>query len=88
MQFDVISTVDDPQNGEPLLQPAMRAGQRLVSATPLSRLREYAAAHRSRLPLYLRSLEAEGAYPVRVSPALELLTRMTDEANEKEKNGT
>jgi len=84
MQHDLISTVDDAQSGESLIQPVMRAGQRLVPAAPVRRLREHAAAQRSRLPLYLCLLETETAYPVIISTALQALTRKTDKVSEEE----
>ena len=75
----ILTLEDDPQEGEPLIQPVMRAGQRLNAATPLTALRERAHNQLTRLPQGLRTLEKGPDYPVQVSPALRDLAKAVDE---------
>ena len=78
MTGDILTLEDDPQQGEPLLQLVMRAGQRLHPAPPLSEVRQYAAAELARLPEYLRRLETEPPYEVSIARALHELTDAVD----------
>ncbi len=75
---DLLTTADDKQPGEPLLQSAMRAGRRLAPSPQLAAVREYAAAQLARLPPALRSLDPAPAYPVAVSEKLRDLARQVD----------
>lgn len=75
---DVLTLVDDPQEGEALLQPVMRAGRRLKTPPSLIDLRKRAAAELARLPEPLRLLEEGPAYPVGISAALQKLAREVD----------
>ncbi|MBZ0160922.1 nicotinate phosphoribosyltransferase [Candidatus Methylomirabilis sp.] len=79
MSGDILTLEDDPQEGEPLIQPVMRAGKRLADATPLTALRERARSQLARLPHRLRTLEKGPDYPVQVSPALRDLAKAVDE---------
>ena len=79
MSGDILTLEDDPQEGEPLIQPVMRAGQRLNAATPLTALRERARNQLARLPQGLQTLEKGPDYPVQVSPALRDLAKTVDE---------
>ena len=69
---DVIGRHDEGCEGEALLRPVMRGGERLEAGrVGLQRAREYARDERGRLPESLRSLAAaEIPYPVEISPAL------------------
>ena len=69
---DAIAAADERLDGEPLLAPVMRGGERLEEgAEPLARARERAAAEIARLPERLRRLEpASPPYAVEVSAAL------------------
>ena len=78
MCSDILTLEDDPQEGEPLIQPVMRAGQRLNAAAPLTALRERARNQLARLPQGLRTLEKGPDYPVQVSPALCDLAKAVD----------
>src|SRR5215211_7251280 len=75
MRGDVIAAADERLEGEPLLRPAMRAGQ-LVGTDSLEEIRERSAAQLAALPEELRRPSGEGApkpYPVRYSERLEAL---------------
>jgi nicotinate phosphoribosyltransferase len=79
MQEDVLTLEDDPQAGEPLIQPIMRGGHRIASLPALAESRARAAADLARLPDALRRLEGGVRYPVHVAPALVTLARRVDE---------
>lgn len=70
---DVIGRYDEPSDGEPLLQPAMRHGRRLTEArVPLDESRRRAETELARLPETLRSLEpVPEPYAVEISAALQ-----------------
>lgn len=78
MKADVITTEEDLQEGEPLIQPVMKDGQRLQSVEPLSKARERAAQQTAQLPAHLRALATQPHYPVSISAALEALARAAD----------
>jgi nicotinate phosphoribosyltransferase len=72
---DVVTLIDDepPEGAEPLLEPAMGAGRRLVPGS-LESARERAAAQRGLLPPAQRALEPR-PYPVEIAPSVEELRR-------------
>ncbi len=70
MESDVLTIEGDAQAGEPLIQPVMRAGRRLLTAEPLVRLRERCARERTRLPEHLSLLETQPHYVVDRAKAL------------------
>jgi nicotinate phosphoribosyltransferase len=70
----------EDSRGEPLLRPAMRQGQRLHPAEPLMVARERLRHQLDRLPVALRSIEAEAAYPVLISEGLRQLAERMDAA--------
>ena len=76
---DVVTTLDDHQSGEPLLQPVMTEGRRLAPARKLTELRQRAATQLSLLPDSLRSLESDRPYDVQISQALQDLARTVDQ---------
>lgn len=76
---DLLTLIDDRQEGEALLQPVMRAGRRLVPFPSLAASRERAAAELARLPESLRRLEEATPYPVRVSASLQRLAQEVDQ---------
>jgi nicotinate phosphoribosyltransferase len=78
MSGDIISLADDPQQGTPLLQLVMRAGQRLHPSPPLAAIRQYAAAELALLPDHLRQLEVDPSYAVSIAPALHGLADAVD----------
>ncbi len=78
MAGDILTVEDDPQEGQALIHPVMRAGRRLGPAVSLAELREHAAAELARLPGPLRRLRNTPPYPVTISPALHDLARTVD----------
>ncbi|MBZ0169084.1 nicotinate phosphoribosyltransferase [Candidatus Methylomirabilis lanthanidiphila] len=79
MRSDILTVEDDPQEGEPLIQPVMRAGKRLQASVPLAAIREHARNQLTRLPHALQALEKGPDYPVHVSTALRDLAKAVDE---------
>jgi len=77
MAGDRLSTENDRAQGEPLLQPVMRAGRRIAPSPTLAEIRETAARTLARLPEPLRRLEAYD-YPVEVGEPLKRLAREVD----------
>ena len=75
---DVLTLDGDRQDGEPLLEPVMRAGRRVGPPVPLVASRARAAADLARLPEPHRRLEARASYPVQVAPALRALAATVD----------
>jgi nicotinate phosphoribosyltransferase len=76
---DVLALATEPQEGEPLLVPAMRAGRVVEPRDTLARARERAHDQVVRLPEALRSLEpAPAPYPVVVSDGLRTLAAQID----------
>jgi nicotinate phosphoribosyltransferase len=80
MRADILSLENDPQEGEPLIQPFMKGGRRIRASEPLSKLRERALEQINRLPRSLRQLEHEPDYRVTVSDAIRNLAREVDAA--------
>jgi nicotinate phosphoribosyltransferase len=76
MVEDSLTLESDRQPGLPLLQPVMRGGRRVASLPSLTQSRQFAISELERLPARLRELApASPPYPVRVSGALEGLTK-------------
>jgi nicotinate phosphoribosyltransferase len=64
----------------PLLRPVLRGGARVAAAPSLDAIRAHARAEMATLPDALRALRDAPAYPVRPSPALEVLAAEFDRA--------
>ncbi len=79
MREDVLTLESDPQDGEPLVRPVMRAGRRIAPGPSLAESRARATADLARLPERLRRLEGGARHPVQVSPALVALAHEVDE---------
>jgi nicotinate phosphoribosyltransferase len=77
--YDTVTTLNDHQPGEPLLQPVMAEGRRLVPSQKLTELRERAATQLARLPDSLRGLECDHPYDVRISRPLQDLAQVVDQ---------
>lgn len=77
MLRDILSTADDVQEGQPLLQPVMRAGRRLAPAPTLSEIRQRAARDLALLPQPLRELRPH-IHPMEVGDGLIRLTEDVD----------
>ncbi len=79
LDHDVVTTLNDHQTGEPLLQPVMTEGRRLVPAQKLAELRQRAATQLALLPDSLRSLEGDHSYDVQISQPLQDLALAVDQ---------
>jgi len=77
-ECDTLTLCDDVPEGEPLLEPVMRGGQRLATPLPLATIRGHAAMQVARLPEALRALDPAPAYPVAVGEPLKALAREID----------
>jgi nicotinate phosphoribosyltransferase len=82
MAGDLIALEDesDPDGGEPLLRPVLRAGTRVDTLPALDDSRATAARNLAALPDPMRALAAETSYPVAVSDRLRALAAETDRA--------
>lgn len=78
MAEDLLTLESDPQEGEALITPVMRAGRRLAPSPSLTESRRRAAAELDRLPESLRRLEEATPYPVRISASLQALAKEVD----------
>jgi nicotinate phosphoribosyltransferase len=78
LREDVLTIESDPQVGEPLLRPVMRAGRRVGPSPSLAEIRARAAAELAGLPPALRGLEPAPPFRVRIAPALLALAAEVD----------
>jgi nicotinate phosphoribosyltransferase len=78
MVGDILTLENDPQPGEPLLHPVMRAGQRLGPSPGLGEIRQHAADELARLPEHLRQLQVDPPYPVAIAQSLHDLADAVD----------
>lgn len=78
MQGDLLTVVNDAQDGRALIRPVMKGGQRTHQPEALSIIRERAAANLSQLPDFCRAMMPSEAYPLTVSPTLEQMIQDTD----------
>ena len=78
MVGDLLTLEGAPQDGEPLLHPVMRAGERLGSSPPLREIRQHAAVELARLPEHLRQLQVDPPYPVAIAQSLHDLADAVD----------
>lgn len=79
LQSDTVALErDDPQPGEPLIQPFMHAGRRLQPQPSLHALRSRTLTGYQRLPAAMTVLESAPAYPVAISDALKALAAQID----------
>ncbi|HEX5419768.1 MAG TPA: nicotinate phosphoribosyltransferase, partial [Gammaproteobacteria bacterium] len=75
---DVVTLLDDPQPGQPLLEPIMRGGRLLAPLPDLNTARERTAANLATLPEPLRALDSHAEYRVEMAPALRALAEGLD----------
>jgi len=81
MAGDTVDLQRERSEGNPLLQPCMRNGQRIGPATELGEIRSYAATQLLALPKTLRGLESPSeAYRVEISLRLRALAAEVDSA--------
>jgi nicotinate phosphoribosyltransferase len=76
---DVLSTESDAHPGEQLIEQVMKGGSRLQPALTLEAIRARARHDLTRLPDYLRGLEPDTTYPVKVADALVRLAAEVDQ---------
>ncbi len=79
MRGDVLTVDGDAATGAALLQPVLRGGRRATALPELAAIREVAGQQLNALPAPLRALADAPRYPVKIAPALELLTREVDQ---------
>ena len=77
--YDLVTTVQAPGAGDPLLHPVMTEGRRLLPAQKLTELRQRAATELTLMPDSLRSLECDHPYDVRISQPLQDLALAVDQ---------
>jgi nicotinate phosphoribosyltransferase len=78
MVGDIMSVESDSDDGEPLIKPVMKNGQRIGPKPSLADIRAQAAQELARLPQSLRDLAPGASYPVEVASAL---VRLADEVD-------
>ena len=74
---DCLGLADQPQPGEPLLQPVMRDGKRLAPPESLAEIRARVQQQLAALPPALRANQTE-PYPVEIAPGLQELAAQLD----------
>lgn len=77
--YDLVTTVQASETGDPLLHPVMTGGNRSAPAQKLTELRQRAATQLALLPDRLRSLECDRPFDVRISQPLQDLARIVDQ---------
>lgn len=80
MAGDMVALESAPREGESLIVPVMKSGERVRTAPTLDEIRSRAAAELARLPEPLRGLKPARPYPVEISPELE---RLAEEATRR-----
>ncbi len=80
LDHDVITTLDDRLDGEPLLYPVMKDGRRPAPSPGLADLRRHTATQLARLPESLRALGTAPMHAVQISSALQTLAQTIDHA--------
>ena len=80
MAGDVVALESAPREGESLIVPVMKSGERVRTAPTLDEIRSRAAVELARLPEPLRGLKPARPYPVEISDELE---RLAEEATRR-----
>jgi nicotinate phosphoribosyltransferase len=78
MAGDLLTLDHDRAEGEALIQPVMKAGQRIAPAPPLAESRRRALDQLAALPDRLKKLARAAEYPVRISERIIELARALD----------
>ncbi|HTO65970.1 MAG TPA: nicotinate phosphoribosyltransferase [Bradyrhizobium sp.] len=78
MLADVLSTEEDKQEGETLIQAVMLRGRRIASQSSLQEIRAHARRQLGQLPSELRTCKPVAPYPVQISTNLEQLAIVAD----------
>lgn len=79
---DLLALATESHDGEPLLQPVLRAGELCTPLPTLSEIRERAQRQLAALPEGVRALDSPAAYPVELSDALRRETEGWHEGSE------
>jgi nicotinate phosphoribosyltransferase len=87
MRRDILSVEEDDQVGEPLIEPVMQGGRRLMPQPTLSEIRARTARSLERLPEPLRRLGPGASYPVEVADALKRLAAEVDRRLAQQERG-
>ena len=69
---------NDPQEGEPLIQPFMRSGKRLRPNPSLQEIRNQTLANYKRMPASMTALNPVPVYPVTISTTLRTMADQLD----------
>jgi nicotinate phosphoribosyltransferase len=75
---DIVTTLSDSQEGEPLLFPVMKEGRRLAPLPALDDIRKHVTNALPRIPDWMRRLDDSAPYDVRISQALHDLAETVD----------
>jgi nicotinate phosphoribosyltransferase len=75
---DLITTVDERENGRAMLECVMRDGHRIGGSTGLEAIRDYATSELAALPDFLRDPFRQSRYPVEISASLQALAKQVD----------
>jgi nicotinate phosphoribosyltransferase len=78
MAGDRLTLEGEAGDGEPLIEPVMRAGRRIGALPSLNDAREHAARQLMSLPSHLRRLQREPPYRVEVADSLKALATEVD----------
>lgn len=79
MAGDWVTLAREKRDGEPLLEPVMRAGKRCGPSVTLHAAREHARRQLRALPPAQRTLDLDEPYPVAISDGLRELARRLDQ---------
>ncbi|MEK6596492.1 MAG: nicotinate phosphoribosyltransferase, partial [Pseudomonadota bacterium] len=79
MAGDIVALAEnDPQQGEPLIQPFMQSGKRLHPSPSLHQIRNQTIANYKRLPVSMTAPNPAPVYPVTISTALKTMADQLD----------
>ncbi|MEA3277191.1 MAG: nicotinate phosphoribosyltransferase, partial [Pseudomonadota bacterium] len=76
--MDLLTLESAPADGEPLIAPVMRGGERVAPAESLDVIRDRFREQLQHLPPGVKLLKDPAPYPVKVSAALETLAEELD----------
>lgn len=80
LNYDLLClATETPKSGQPLLQPVMRNGKRLIAPESLNTIRNRVKQQLSMLTPALTDLSQKTDFELKISPSLQQLTRKTDE---------
>ncbi|MCW8329053.1 nicotinate phosphoribosyltransferase [Photobacterium sp. SDRW27] len=80
LSYDVLSLAGETvESGQPLLQTVMQNGKRLAEPEPLETIRQRVKQQLPTLTTDLAHLSQQASFELKISPALQQLTRETDE---------